>query len=100
MTLEASVAQNHNANFLAQNGYPLPGGEDFEVINHGNHVVYQTGVHVPGKVDREMVWEMLCRYWDHQNTVLAAFFRFHPYQVTCYDCNHCGGTHLYISIYQ
>ena len=94
------VAQHQNYLFLATNGFPTPSEDDFEELHLGEHIVFRTGVCVPGKVDRQEVWEKLQKYWDFQNSAVAPFFKFHPYQVTCYDCDHCGGTHLYISIYQ
>ena len=100
-SLVPMAAQHQNYLFLVTNGFPPPVDEDFEVLNLGEHTVFRTGVHVPeASVDKFDVWDKLRKYWDYQNAAVAPFFKFYPFKVDCFDCDHCGGTHLYISIYQ
>ena len=87
--------------FLVSRGYPAPPEDDYEELHLGEHVVWMAGTHVPDQnIDSAALWDALSQYCAEQNKVIAPILRYNAYGVNCFPCDHCGGTHLYVAIYQ
>ena len=80
---------------LSQNLEP---SEDFEIKDFGYHRTWTTSACVPFDTDVDALCLRFTNYLEHHNSCLTAV-KFGFYDCVAYPCSHCGGKHLYLSIY-
>jgi len=78
-------------NFLPDN--------DHEITDYGPHRIWTVSTCVPFDMDLEALKVRFQEYLAHHNACLTAA-KFGFYDCVSYPCSHCGGQHLYLSIYQ
>ena len=82
--------------FLSQNFNPY---EDCEIKDYGYHRTWTVSACVPFETDIELLKIRFNEYLDRHNACLTTV-KFGFYDCVSYPCSHCGGKHLYLSIYQ
>ena len=66
---------------------------------YGPHVIWTQCACVPADTDIEALKIHFQEYLARHNSCITAE-KFGFYDLRAYDCAHCGGKHLYVSIYQ
>ena len=84
--------------FIAMMGFPPPPSDDYETLQSGPHQIWYVGTHVPADISIKDVEQEFRDYIGHHNAYPVAF-RFNVYCVSAYPCDHCGGIHLYLGLY-
>lgn len=82
--------------YLSQNISPI---EDCEVKKVENHSIWTMSACVPLDTDIEKLQKEFLNYLKCHNSCLTSV-KFGFYDCRYYPCTHCGGKHLYLSIYR